>query len=577
MYPFLQRVLVLVLMVASSAVAPSAWSATPEQVETSLAKAKQWLWAQRKSGNWEEVQTRDLKARGQLPSNGQFTGLTALSLLALLNSGESPQDQRIKDAVAFVQKNETKGVYALGLRCQLWLALPRSPQTEQAMRADAKLLLAGVKQAGLAKGMYDYVPDTDDGYSHSRSQYGVLGVWAAAQMGMEVPDSYWQLVEEGWKRNQDKSGGWTYQHPSQTKFPVTPGMTTVGVASLFITEEMLRGHTGINCKGSSPNPALQNGIAWLARNIDAYPDKRSSDWKGRAAPYPTLYAYERVGAASGLRYFGDVDWYEAGADWAISQQNANGSWTSGDGVSFMVHANTCFAMLFLAKGRAPMVMGKLQYGDASSKSGQWDQRPRDVANVVKWTGRLIERDLAWQIVTLDNELGDMLDSPIISISGSEALNVPDAGRAKLKAYIEAGGLLLANADCGNPAFAASIRKLATEMFPDYEFAAIPDDHPLYVDYYPRKQWKTKPRVEVLSNGARPLIVLVPDADINRAWQLQDARARQEAFELGQQVFPAVSAAVRACDDSVHRNAPLGFSHISATAHSTAFICRCFLA
>ncbi|HSI10906.1 MAG TPA: hypothetical protein VK961_02625 [Chthoniobacter sp.] len=67
MYPVVQRVIVLVLIGVIAAVGPVAWSATPEQVETSLAKARQWLWSQQKNGNWEEVQARDPKARAQLP------------------------------------------------------------------------------------------------------------------------------------------------------------------------------------------------------------------------------------------------------------------------------------------------------------------------------------------------------------------------------------------------------------------------------------------------------------------------------------------------------------------------------
>ena len=92
-------------------------------------------------------------AGGQDPKAGQFTGRTALAVLALLNGGESSSDPRVQKAVEFVLKNKTTGVYALGLRCQLWLALPKSPQTLQAMREDAKILLTSYKTTGNAKGM----------------------------------------------------------------------------------------------------------------------------------------------------------------------------------------------------------------------------------------------------------------------------------------------------------------------------------------------------------------------------------------------------------------------------------------
>ena len=48
--------------------------------------------------------------------------------------------------------------------------------------------------------------------------------------------------------------------------------------------------------------------------------------------------------------------------------------------------NTSFAILFLAQGRAPIVMNKLEY-DIAGKDGNWNQRPRDVANVTRWIGK----------------------------------------------------------------------------------------------------------------------------------------------------------------------------------------------
>ena len=43
-------------------------------------------------------------------------------------------------------------------------------------------------------------------WDNSNSQYGLLGVWAGAEVGMEVPDEYWQSVEQHWVSTQFKTG-----------------------------------------------------------------------------------------------------------------------------------------------------------------------------------------------------------------------------------------------------------------------------------------------------------------------------------------------------------------------------------
>lgn len=530
-----ERVVIVVLLLAVCLSPFSAQAATPEAVEASLAKGRAYLWKIQKNGNWEEHGDTIAEQKG---IRKHFTGRTALVLLALINSGENARDARLQSAVDFILKNQDDSVYALGLRCQLWLALQQTPEIRKAAQTDARMLMNGFSKTGNAKGMYDYsIIPSEVEYSHSRSQYAVLGMWAAQQIGLEVPDIYWKTVEDAWKRNQDRSGGWTYKHPGDTPHPVTPGMTTVGVASLFITQEYLRASEALACRGNQSNPAIESGIAWLTKNIDAFPNNREDDWKERGFPYPTLYAYERVGAASGLRYFGKVDWFEKGTDWVLKTQKPDGSWPADKNPAITSMSDTCFAMLFLAKGRAPIVMGKLQYVDGTTgKEGRWNQRPRDVANVVKWIGRLIERELAFQIINLDVALADIVELPVLSINGSETINLSEAHRAKLKAYIEAGGTVFASADCGDAAFTSQFKNLCKQMFPDYEFGLLAEDHLLYTDYYPRAKWKNKPKVESLSNGARELIFLVPQSDAGKAWQIQDARGKQDLFELAANVL-----------------------------------------
>ena len=150
------------------------------------------------------------------PTSGQFGGITALITYSLLAAGENPQDPNIIAAVDFLKKAKIGGVYALGLRMQVWLLLPTSKENSAYMKRDAETMLAMTQSRGSARGMHDYTA-MGTSYSHSRSQYAVLGCWAAEQLLPEaIPLRYWSLAEQGWLSHQDPSGGWTYMAIGET-------------------------------------------------------------------------------------------------------------------------------------------------------------------------------------------------------------------------------------------------------------------------------------------------------------------------------------------------------------------------
>jgi hypothetical protein len=526
-------------LIASFAFSTSTFAATAKQVEESLQKGKAALYAlQNKNGTWDDLAAPPPKtANAQSPDGGQWTGETALAVYALLAAGENPQDAKLAKAIEFLAKTETTGTYALGIRMQVWLHLPRKPEYLAAAKRDKDILLKSIKTEGNSLGMYDYVLGPGTSYSHSRSQYGVLGIWAADQMGIEIPTKYWEIVERAWISHQAPDGGWTYKHPKETDIATTPGMTAVGIATLFITQDYTRTAEGLACKGNLSNPAIDAGLKWMGDHTDLFAtDKKYA----RDFPYPTLYAVERIGVAAGIKYFKNVDWFHKGADWLIAKQSKTGAWTGG-GLGGNI-ADTSFAMLFLARGRAPILFNKLDYskGQTGPQSPPWNERPRDVANITHWIGGQVERDLAWQVVPTAAPLADFTDAPILYISGNKPLAFEDADKAKLRAYIEAGGMIVGNADCGNQAFAASFKKLAQELFPAYEFRELPADHPMFTGNFPRAKWKTKPIIYGLSNQIRELMILIPTGDPAKAWQSRVQGGREEFWQMGGAIFGYVS-------------------------------------
>ncbi|MGH7176709.1 MAG: DUF4159 domain-containing protein [Tepidisphaeraceae bacterium] len=503
------------------AICATASAGTTESVEQAIADGKKFLFSQQQDGAWE----REFDKHGD-----QATGQTALVIYALLACGESHQDPRIAPAIEYLKNNETTGVYALAIRCQVWLALPPTPEVKTAMARDAKALLGAIRSDGAGRGFYNYNPG-GRAFSLSRGHYASLGAWAAAQQGVEVPESYWQLVEKAWIDNQDDTGGWAYKGRSDSKYSVTPGMTADGICTLFITQDYLHANDAAGCKGNVRNPHIDKAMGWLTDNYE----KISGDEKfTRDYPYATMYAIERVGAASGLKYFKGIDWYEKGVERLLRNRRSNGSW-SGDVTGGNI-AGTCMALIFLTAGRAPVTMNKLDYS-ADKPTVGWNQRPRDVANVTRWISRQTERPLNWQSVTLDAPIADFHDSSILYLAGSQELKLSTDAVAKLRQFVEGGGLILGNSDCGNSAFSGSFRRLGKQLFPDYEFRQIIGSHPILSDeQYPASKWKRKPALLGLSNGARELMLLVPDADMGKFWQLQDNSGREELFQLAANIF-----------------------------------------
>ncbi len=506
-------------------------AATPEQIDDALHRAKTFLYSKQKKGNWESKAApptdADIKKTPTGISAGQWGEQTALATYALLSIGESPQDDKLIPAVKFLQTTPIQGVFAFGAKMQIYPYLPSTPEARLAASLDIKKLLSAQINTGVAQGLYDTLMDspTSTRVDHGVSLYGVLGVWAGEQTGAEVPLDYWKNVEQAWVRDQDPSGAWPpYRKPS-AKYPVGAAMTAAGLTTLFITQDRLHADDGIRCKGNIVNPHIDDGLKWLSDNFD----KVLTDKQQRYSPYSTLFDVERVGMASGLKYFGSVNWYNVGADYLIKNQDAVGSW--GRDVP-----NACYAILFLSHGRAPVVFNKLQYNIAGAE-GNWNQRPRDAANLVHFVGQETERDLNWQIVNLSTPLAELHDAPILYLAGNQALNFTPDEQSRLKQFCEEGGLILGNADCSSPEFSESFRKLGSALFPNYEFRELPPDHPIYTnEQYRRTDWKTPPSILSLSNGVRELMILYPDSDPARWWQLQEVTGREEFFQSADDIF-----------------------------------------
>ncbi len=503
-------------------------AATPEQVEEAIKKAVDYLYTQQKGDNWEEVPAADPKGGDPDTKAGQWGGRTAIVVYSLLAAGESPQDPRIKKSIEFLKGADIKGVYALGMRAQVWNLIPMDDSVKTALTRDFNLIANATKTEGESRGFYDYLNNGKGGrIDHSVSQYGVLGMWALAQTGVEIPITYWKAVDDAWKRDQGAEGGWKYDEgkPSAPD-KATMSMTAAGVATLFISQDYLSVAEGAQTRGNITNASIEAGMKWIGERFK----KPDGGWWAY-----TLYGIERIGVASGYKYLGKNNWYEQGSQWFVEKQGGDGAW---DGDHGRV-PNTAFGILFLTRGRAPVVMNKLQYDlklGPDIKEGNWNQRPRDVANITRWIGRQLERDLNWQIVNLNVSADDLHDSQILFISGDQDLTAMGAeDQAKLKKFVEQGGMIFGNSDGRSRSFNKSFQDLGVKLFGG-KFRPLPDDHPIYREQFPRTKWRNKPIVLGLSNGARELMILMPESDPARFWQIQLTGGREELWQMMANIF-----------------------------------------
>jgi len=512
---------ILIGLVLGSVCQTPSRAATVEEVDTAIRKACDFIYSKQQGANWEA---------GSDPTVAQFTGQTALAIYALLSAGEKPANNpKLAAAIEWLKKNDTKGIYALGCRAQVWYMLPHDKDEviRDCIRKDAALLLEGARNStGTGfRGLYHYLVSSRT-YDSSCSQYGVLGMWGLERAGLEVSDDYWTAVEKAWTKNQQRDGNWVYGEGEKTDLPATRkvNMTAAGIATLFITQDYLRSMDGVKCTPSKPSPALEKGMAWMEKNLPAMLKA------GQVAPYG-MYGIERIGVASGYKYFGNVDWYKDGSDDIAKKLNKSKT----GGLDTVV--NTSFCILFLSRGRAPVVMNKLQY-DIDKKEANWNVRPRDAANGVRYIAKQMERDLNWQIVNLNVPVEELHDSPILYIAGNQALKFTEAEEAKLKAFVEQGGLILGHADCADPAFTKSFKALGMKLFKDAgEFRALDPGHPIYTrQQFLFKNWKNKPDLQGLSNKVRELMLLIPSGDPGKAWQQADNKAKEDQFQLLSDIF-----------------------------------------
>ena len=481
---------------------------TDEEIGKAIQHGVDWLLNKFTNG-----QLRDVPAEGSVR-----VGYNSLAVYALLQASLAIKDERLnikdplmKSMLAGLKQPKIEGgpeTYARALRA-IALAVYNRPEDKATLRADVNWLLAASHGGGYSYGAVG----GRDAWDNSNSQYGLLGVWAGSEAGMEIPQSYWQTVEKHWTECQLPDGQWGYaMGPERSGF----AMNCAGIASLFVTHDYLdAARLGTNLGRPPFSKPLEKAMNWMEQG------DRSVRLSAGSAPWfigYNLYGLERVGLASGMKHLGSHDWYRELAHTVVEAQKADGSWR---GVGQAIHVNDmlmggdeitffdqCYVLLFLSRGRHPVMFSKLRY------DGHWANRPRDTANLARFAGRELEKPLNWQIVGTQRGWGDWMDSPVLYIAGHEPPKFAESDLDNLRSFSQAGGLIYLNSDNGSEPFTRAVSELAHKLFPTYELTTLPQDHPIYSMVFPMA---TRPVLRAVSNGSRLLLIHTP-TDPAFAWQ-----------------------------------------------------------
>jgi hypothetical protein len=445
---------------------------SPAAIQRAIERARDWLIReQQANGSWEcSMRTEDTRV-----------GATALVLLALANAGVDRSHLAMQRGLDWLRRQKPEETYSVSLQVLVLAML--SPDADRVIleRDVAWLEKAQVTQ-GPAAGSWSYGQNKGTG-DNSNAQFALLALHEAERAGVRVRREVWAKAQQYWVTCANADGSWGYTVGNSGG---SGSMTCAGIASVWITAEHIgapdaraAADTVSCCGGGSSPKVLERGLQWLGRRFSVVENPGTG---GQTWLYYYLYGLERVGRFTARRFIGDFDWYLEGAKMFVAtQDNLTGAFRGGR-IEDPVVA-TSFALLFLAKGRRPVIIAKSRH----APEDDWNRHGHDIAHLVEHVESRWRADhpagLSWHIVdTPAAELEDLLQAPVLWLSGRDSFALgPDAG-GRLRRYIDEGGFIFAEACCPKSGpFDDRMRRLVEEIFPEpeYQLHLLPPEHPAW--------------------------------------------------------------------------------------------------
>ena len=320
------------------------------QVNASVDRGVAWLLGKQKDdGSW-----------GNFSDGWSFkyeSGLTALSLLALMNSWVSKHKTPVEKGFEYLLVRRPRQTYEIAF-CLMALEMKAAPMLERfrvarldpAERKDYEYertltpdeksymhdlveLLTAAKGRG-GNWRYNLEHSQTD---ISNGQFAVLGLKAASRCGLKVPTNIWEEILEYFLEYQAKEGpkskykefqrftrtdtpefriyparqrGWSYGFGYADPAKTVGSHVNIGISCLLLSYEELaqrRAAVATNNRGAV-RQAVRDGLAWL----DAHWAIESRPNSSKVYYHYYIYSLGRVGTLIDKRFIGAHDWYREG-------------------------------------------------------------------------------------------------------------------------------------------------------------------------------------------------------------------------------------------------------------------------
>jgi len=496
---------------------------TDAEVVKAVEKAQAYLISQQKGdGTWPDQKYWE--------ATGDY-GNSEMVFFTLAYIGVHPNRDVMTKAIDALMNRNLDYTYAISMRAMAYahiqkqLASPKREMIRQALMLDVQRL---IQFQGIHGGWnYKTLGGSAGRYDLSNTQMAILALREAALAGIEIPDFVWKRTQDLYFKLQKQDGGWNYgEHHDQIgkNAPAYGSMTAAGLASIFITSDNLDPGRGCPCRAGKSNIVrgdldrrLDAGLAWHEKHFKATENPVMPEGAEKHRLY-WLYGVERVGIAAGYKYFGNHNWYREGAEVLLREQQDNGSWGP--------LPETCFATLFLYKGRAPVLYNKLQF------KGEWNNHRRDIANLTTFIEKTKEQQFHWQIVGLQAPVEELHDAPVLYITAETPPTFTDDEKKKLREFTDTGGTIFFEASCGSPAVRKWFTEFAKEVWPEWALKGLGPDHGSFMDPYALKQ---RPEILGIDDGLRTSVFYAMD-DVSCAWNTKAMAGKDYLFKWGINLF-----------------------------------------